>query len=229
MLAPSPLTASSDLTSFTILSNGHAVPDSFEILSIAVHRALHRPSTASIVIRDGDASTGEFPVSDSAYFAPGARIQILAGYHGTNAPIFAGMVARTALRQSPDGQSLLTVTCLDANEAVAAHTHPRSPVLTLTRGVDMLEVSLEKDAGSADTTVRGTVKFQGSSLVLPGTMVTLAGLGKRFNGDAPVSGVAHEISEGNWITEVTIGLPPAEFATHPGGGGLAIPVARGAR
>lgn len=60
--------------------------------------------------------------------------------------------------------------------------------------------------------VRGEVRFQGSALVTPGTMVTLAGLGARFNGDAWVSGVHQHMAEGLWRTTVSIGLAPGWFA-----------------
>lgn len=63
--------------------------------------------------------------------------------------------------------------------------------------------------------IRGEVKFQGSNLVDPGKYITLAGLGDRFNGDHIISNVQHDISEGNWITEVSIGLSPIWLTEEP--------------
>lgn len=60
--------------------------------------------------------------------------------------------------------------------------------------------------------VRGEVRFQGSALATPGCMVTLGGLGSRFNGNAYVSGVHHRLAEGLWRTTVEIGLSPHWFA-----------------
>ena len=60
--------------------------------------------------------------------------------------------------------------------------------------------------------IRGEVRFQGSALAKPGCMVTLAGLGARFNGDAYVSGVHHHLAEGQWNTTVEFGLSPQCFA-----------------
>lgn len=54
--------------------------------------------------------------------------------------------------------------------------------------------------------ITGTVSFQGSSLITAGKVLELAGLGSRFNGNSYVSGVRHEVTEGNWITEATLGL-----------------------
>lgn len=60
--------------------------------------------------------------------------------------------------------------------------------------------------------MRGEICFQGSALATPGCMVTLAGLGSRFNGNAYVSGVHHRWTEGLWRTTVEIGLSPRWFA-----------------
>jgi Rhs element Vgr protein len=73
--------------------------------------------------------------------------------------------------------------------------------------------------------IRGEVRFRGSSLARPGCMVTLAGLGDRFNGDAYVSGMHHEVADGQWHTTVEIGLSPQSVAvTAPG---IAAPGASG--
>ena len=69
---------------------------------------------------------------------------------------------------------------------------------------------------SALAKVRGTVRFQGSALAVPGCTVELAGMGQRFNGTAYVAGVAHTVAEGNWITEIALGLDEQWFAgQHP--------------
>ncbi len=63
--------------------------------------------------------------------------------------------------------------------------------------------------------IRGEAKFQGTDLVDPAKYLTLGGLGDRFNGDYLVSGVRHDLSEGNWITEVALGLSPQWFTEEP--------------
>lgn len=63
--------------------------------------------------------------------------------------------------------------------------------------------------------IQGEAKFQGTSIVEPGTYITLQGLGDRFNGDHYVSGVEHDFSDGNWTTEVSIGLPSTWFIEEP--------------
>ncbi|WP_430406310.1 type VI secretion system tip protein VgrG [Fluviicola sp.] len=61
--------------------------------------------------------------------------------------------------------------------------------------------------------IRGEIKFQGSSLAVPGCLITLDGLGKRFNGDAFIGFVEHEIADGEWITTAGMGIDP-EMATQ---------------
>ncbi len=68
---------------------------------------------------------------------------------------------------------------------------------------------------SAYSKIRGEVKFQGSDIVTSGKYITLSGLGDRFNGDHFVSKVTHNIANGNWTTEVTVGLSPIWFTEEP--------------
>lgn len=358
MPAPSPTTATSDLASFVIKANGTDVDERYDVISLTVDYALNRIPTARLVIRDGSAASESFAVSAGTDFAPGVKIQLLAGYHEDNAPVFTGLVIKSAIHHPRGGHSTLTITCRDAAIAMtvgrrsacytattdsavmsslisqhgltAAVTSTSdqleeitqftasdwdfllaraeangmvvlvadgkvtvqppalsaSPVLGVTYGIDLLEVSLEEDArtqlssvtctawdpstqalvtsndtikddnplgsdksstlaqvtGSAtfalNTTtplaagslkiwadaqllksslakIRGTLRFQGSSAIMPGQTLSLAGLGERFDGNAYVSGVLQEIRDGNWTTVVTVGLDPSWFAARP--------------
>ena len=49
--------------------------------------------------------------------------------------------------------------------------------------------------------IKAKVKYQGINSVLPGDFININGAGKNFNGKAFVSGIQHEYSEGDWITE----------------------------
>ncbi|GGG77907.1 hypothetical protein GCM10007415_07360 [Parapedobacter pyrenivorans] len=53
--------------------------------------------------------------------------------------------------------------------------------------------------------IKGKVRFAGESIVIPGSFLTLSGLGDQFNGKVFVSGVHHEFGEGSWMTEATLG------------------------
>lgn len=77
--------------------------------------------------------------------------------------------------------------------------------------------------------IKGTVKFQGSELAVPGSIITLDGIGERFAGDGFVTGVYHEIRSGNWTTEVTLGMDYTWFSENrniesPPASGVIAPV-----
>lgn len=59
------------------------------------------------------------------------------------------------------------------------------------------------------------VRFQGSEKAKPGAYLTLDGLGDRFNGDHLISSVEHDISDGNWFTDATLGLSSEWFLSKP--------------
>jgi Rhs element Vgr protein len=76
--------------------------------------------------------------------------------------------------------------------------------------------------------IRGKMKFQGNANAKPGAMIELVGVGKRFSGKVFVSAVNHEISDGNWITEVEFGMAPEWFSEQHGGDALASGLLPGA-
>ncbi|HEX8115157.1 MAG TPA: type VI secretion system tip protein VgrG [Kofleriaceae bacterium] len=63
--------------------------------------------------------------------------------------------------------------------------------------------------------LRGCASIPGTPDLAPRDIVTLAGVGDRFNGDAYVSGVPHTIDHNGWRTELQLGLPPEPFARQP--------------
>ncbi len=85
--------------------------------------------------------------------------------------------------------------------------------------------------------VNGRIKCEGLATVNPGDMVTLAGVGERYNGDVFVTGVRHEIDPTNgwkthiqfgnvdhWLAEEAAVSAPKASALVPGIGGLQIGV-----
>lgn len=59
--------------------------------------------------------------------------------------------------------------------------------------------------------VRGKVSFRGNATPKPGALIELGGCGDRFNGNAFMSSVTHLIEQGEWRTEVGMGLSPRWF------------------
>jgi len=71
----------------------------------------------------------------------------------------------------------------------------------------------------------GRVKIQGNADVKVGDFITLEGVGERFNGDAFVTAIRHEIREGNWFSHLQFGLSHEWFyekndISHPPASGL---------
>ncbi|RLA16858.1 MAG: Rhs element Vgr protein [Gammaproteobacteria bacterium] len=90
---------------------------------------------------------------------------------------------------------------------------------TLSHGGQLVETELQAWADgqrlkSGYSKVRGRVRIQGFGQVVPGDKITLNGVGDRFNGDALVSGVRHELSAKNWETDISFGLDPAWFGVE---------------
>lgn len=63
--------------------------------------------------------------------------------------------------------------------------------------------------------LQGTLTFQGSKLVQPGSLVTLKGFGKVFDGDVFVAGVRQHLDhQGHWTSEISLGLDPSAFTSR---------------
>ncbi|MEC3881890.1 type VI secretion system tip protein VgrG [Parapedobacter sp. 10938] len=60
--------------------------------------------------------------------------------------------------------------------------------------------------------IKGKVAFSGESIVIPGSFLTLSGLGEQFNGKVFVSAVRHNYADGNWMTEATLGWEDTFFS-----------------
>jgi Rhs element Vgr protein len=63
--------------------------------------------------------------------------------------------------------------------------------------------------------IKGSVKISGNATVKPGDMLTLKGVGDRFNGEVYITAVKQEIIDGNWFTYLQFGLDSTPYAeTH---------------
>jgi len=60
--------------------------------------------------------------------------------------------------------------------------------------------------------VRGRAQVRGLPTVTPGSVITLQGVGDRFNGDAFVSGVRHSCEGGEWLMDLQFGISPEWFS-----------------
>ncbi|MDT8998203.1 type VI secretion system tip protein VgrG [Paucibacter sp. APW11] len=89
----------------------------------------------------------------------------------------------------------------------------QSPASSDSALLDQWAKAVQLKAGLAR--VRGRMSFQGTAAALPGSLITLAGVGNRFNGDVYVSAVQHEMVDGNWISEAEFGLDPNWLVERP--------------
>lgn len=60
--------------------------------------------------------------------------------------------------------------------------------------------------------IRGRAKFTGFSAIKIGDLIKIDGIGDRFNGNAVVTAVKHEIGNGSWDTHVQFGLDTTSYA-----------------
>ncbi len=60
--------------------------------------------------------------------------------------------------------------------------------------------------------IRGKMQVQGNEKLKAGVLVKIEGIGDRFNGNVFIGGVHHIITEGNWFTNIQIGIDPEPFA-----------------
>lgn len=61
----------------------------------------------------------------------------------------------------------------------------------------------------------GELSFQGNAKALPGTLLTVSGVGERFSGDVYLSAVQHDLSDGNWLCHAEFGMPPDWHMERP--------------
>lgn len=61
----------------------------------------------------------------------------------------------------------------------------------------------------------GSFSFYGAAEAVPGCIIELKGLGKRFGGNAFIGSVEHIIEKNEWITKAGIGIDPASITGEP--------------
>jgi len=113
----------------TLLDASSTVMEStYEVLTVDIEREVNRIPRCNLKLLDGDLSSQSFPISDNAFFEPGAELTVKLKYEGkpeTEAVVFAGLVVRHGLSLNHKG-SILSLELMD--KAVAL-TQPRKSVL----------------------------------------------------------------------------------------------------
>ncbi len=102
-----------DLVTFTVKVEGSSIPETYQVFSIEIIKAINRISVANIVILDGSADEEDFVISSSATFILGKKISIEAGYNSQNQQIFSGIITKQSLHVDSGMGATLTVECKD--------------------------------------------------------------------------------------------------------------------
>ncbi len=113
-----PSNAPKSVCTFTILSEGTAMPTTYQVASIIVTKEINRIPSATIILIDGDAASETFAISSAAEFEPGKKIEIKAGWSTDEETIFKGMVVKQNIRVK-NTTSLLVVECKDETMKMA--------------------------------------------------------------------------------------------------------------
>ncbi len=108
-----PTSGETDLSTFTILSNGTEVGGELGIASIFVAKSLNKIPSARIAIIDGSVSQEDFAVSSGELFVPGNEIEIKAGYHSDEETIFKGIITKHSIQTKKDKPSFLFIDVKD--------------------------------------------------------------------------------------------------------------------
>lgn len=204
-----------NLVSFQISSDGKAINDTLQVVEIEVHNNVSGVSQSRIVLL-----ASEVPdATDAPEFKVDRKIKIELGYDGKNEVVFNGVVTGQSLHIKSGQGAALEVVCESFEEDQVLPPDDISKVksvLTLTYGSDILSCSIHADPNVSNQ-IMGGLGTQGSSTVVPGSVVALEGLGDTFNGNQYVSGVNHHVANGNWYTDVNIGMveesnPVEEFS-----------------
>lgn len=160
-----PTVAGKDRPTFTILSNGSAVSEEYQVLSVNVKRVANRITLATLILTDGAPNAEDFPISNSEDFKPGQPIEIQAGYHREEETVFKGIVTRNKIQAYKNKASTLRITCHD--EAVKLTIGRKSKYYYESSDAEVLEeiisnVGLQADVEATDTTHQELVQYNSS-------------------------------------------------------------------
>jgi Rhs element Vgr protein len=108
-----PTSRGTDRPTFRIFTDGNEIDPSLQILGIRVSKSVNRIASAQLMILDGDPATGDFPASGNDAFVPGKEIEIKAGYHSDDNPIFKGIIVKLGVKAFENKPSLFRVECRD--------------------------------------------------------------------------------------------------------------------
>lgn len=201
--------ANQNIVSFRIKSDEKVINNTLQVVEIEVHNNVSGVSQARIVLlTNGDVSE----LADAPDFEANRSIEILLGYDSKDQSVFKGEVTGQSLHIKSGEGVAYEVVCesFDQEQVLPPEDISKAnSALTLSSGNNVLSCSIHADP-NVSTQIMGTIGTQGNSAVVPGSVVTLDSFGNTFNGKQYVSGVNHHVGNGNWVTDVNIGMVEEE-------------------
>lgn len=96
---------------FKIKIEGEDLPRTVELVGVHISKAVNRISLAKFVVKDGDASEGDFVLSNGILFTPGNKIEILAGTPDEQQTVFTGIIIKQSISIRGNRVSQLIIEC----------------------------------------------------------------------------------------------------------------------
>lgn len=157
-----PTPATPDVCTLSVLVDGTEIPGAYHVLALSVTRELNRIPTATIQLRDGEASRSTFEVSNSDHFVPGQKIEIQLGYRSENESVFKGIVIKHGIKIRKSGTQLV-VECRD--EAVKMTSGAKSRYFSDKKDSDIMEeiigsYQLEKEVTATTPQLKEVVQYE---------------------------------------------------------------------
>ena len=113
MSSPSSVAIDAELVTFAIKVGGREIDSTYQVESIDVWTGVNKVPRARLVIFDGSAAEGNFPIASKDTFVPGAKVEISAGYDSKNAALYRGVIVKQGIEISRGAGSKLVLDLAD--------------------------------------------------------------------------------------------------------------------
>jgi len=154
----SPLVEGTNILSFSIISGGKEIPETYEVIDINIVTEINKISHAEIILKDGDPSDQTFEITDSDFFKPGAEIEIKLGYESKNDSLFKGIVVKQSIQIYEGSTSKLIVICKD--KAILLTSDRKNKIFTEIKDSELIEQLIGNIGGLSFDVKPTTIKHK---------------------------------------------------------------------
>lgn len=156
-----PTPATPDVCSIKVLIEGNEISGEFHVVSATVSNQLNRVPSATLQIRDGEASKATFAASDTDHFVPGKEVEIQLGYRAEVETVFKGIVVKHLIKVRKSG-TLLALECRD--KTVRMTSGLKSRYYTDTTDSDIIDellgqYELDRDVETTKPSLKEVVQY----------------------------------------------------------------------